>query len=147
MTLGPAETASIVTLTTPDGLRVTLPVFGAPLRIDRPASAALATARALARELRKLPMVDFGIGICAGSVFAGNIGAENRYEYTVIGDAVNEAARLADRAKDCDSRVLASGNAIGGADAAEQRHWVSRGSVVLRGRSTRTELAEPVLDV
>jgi adenylate cyclase len=124
-----------------------LAVFGAPLRIDRPASAALATARALARELRKLPMVDFGIGICAGSVFAGNIGAENRYEYTVIGDAVNEAARLADRAKDCDSRVLASGNAIGGADAAEQRHWVSRGSVVLRGRSTRTELAEPVLDV
>ena len=44
-------------------------------------------------------MVDFGIGVSAGPVFAGNIGAENRYEYTVVGDAVNEAARLADFAK------------------------------------------------
>jgi len=35
-------------------------------------------------------------GVSAGPVFAGNIGAENRYEYTVVGDAVNEAARLAE---------------------------------------------------
>ena len=74
-----------------------LAVFGAPLRIDDPASAALSTARILARQLHKLP-VDFGIGVSAGPVFAGNIGARNRYEYTVVGDAVNEAARLADRA-------------------------------------------------
>jgi len=59
-----------------------LAVFGAPLRIDDPASAALATARALGDELRRL-LVDFGIGVSAGPVFAGNIGAENRYEYTV----------------------------------------------------------------
>ena len=38
--------------------------------------------------------------VSAGPVFAGNIGAENRYEYTVVGDAVNDAARLADRAKE-----------------------------------------------
>ncbi len=63
-----------------------LAVFGAPLRIADPASAALSTARALAAELRRLP-VDFGIGVSAGPVFAGNIGAENRYEYTVVGDA------------------------------------------------------------
>ncbi len=42
-----------------------LAVFGAPLRIDDPASAALATARALGAELRRLP-VDFGIGVSAG---------------------------------------------------------------------------------
>jgi len=104
-----------------------LAVFGAPLRIQQPASAALATGRALATELRRLPVADFGVGISAGSVFAGNIGAENRYEYTVIGDAVNEAARLADHAKECDTRVLSSGSAIAGADAAEQRHWTARG--------------------
>lgn len=120
-----------------------LAVFGAPLRIDNPASAALATARVLADELRLLP-VDFGIGVSAGPVFAGNIGAENRYEYTVVGDSVNEAARLADRAKEFDGRVLCSGAAIGRADETERRHWVPQGAEVLRGRSQLTRISAPV---
>jgi adenylate cyclase len=120
-----------------------LAVFGAPLRIDDPASAALATARALGPQLRRLP-IDFGIGVSAGPVFAGNIGAENRYEYTVVGDAVNEAARLADCAKSFDARVLCSGAAIERADETERRHWAAQGSEVLRGRSTPTQLSAPV---
>jgi class 3 adenylate cyclase len=123
-----------------------LAVFGAPLRIEDSASAALAAARAIARKLPKLPLVDFGIGITFGVVFAGNIGAENRYEYTVIGDPVNEAARLADHAKDHDTRVLCSAHTVDSADAGERRHWVARGSAVLRGRADETELAEPLLD-
>jgi adenylate cyclase len=119
-----------------------LAVFGAPLRTDDPASAALATARALAAELRRLP-VDFGIGVSAGPVFAGNIGAENRYEYTVVGDAVNEAARLADRAKDFDARVLSSAAAIDRADEAERRSWAVQGEEMLRGRSRLTQISAP----
>ena len=122
-----------------------LAVFGAPLRIDDPASAALTTARALGAELRQLP-VDFGIGVSAGPVFAGNIGAENRYEYTVVGDAVNEAARLADRAKRADRRVLCSGAALRLAGAAERERWASQGEEVLRGRSEPTEMSAPVSD-
>jgi adenylate cyclase len=122
-----------------------LAVFGAPLRIEEPASAALATARALASRLGKLlPIIDFGLGVSVGSVFAGNVGAEHRYEYTVIGDPVNEAARLADDAKQEDSRILASGSAIARASATERRHWVQHGSTVLRGRLTTTELAVPI---
>jgi class 3 adenylate cyclase len=120
-----------------------LAVFGAPLRTDDPASAALATARALAAELRRLN-VDFGIGVSAGPVFAGNIGAENRYEYTVVGDAVNEAARLADLAKDFDTRVLCSAAAIDRADEAERRSWAGQGSEMLRGRSQLTQISAPV---
>jgi adenylate cyclase len=122
-----------------------LAVFGAPVRIDDPASAALGTARALADKLRTL-LVDFGIGVSAGPVFAGNIGAENRYEYTVVGDAVNEAARLADRAKDFEGRVLCSGAALDRADAAERRCWALQGSEMLRGRSQLTEISAPVND-
>jgi adenylate cyclase len=120
-----------------------LAVFGAPVRIDDPASAALGTARALADKLRAL-LVDFGIGVSAGPVFAGNIGAENRYEYTVVGDAVNEAARLADRAKDFEGRVLCSGAALDRADAAERRCWALQGSEMLRGRSQLTQISAPI---
>ncbi len=119
-----------------------LAVFGAPLRMDDPASAALATARALAVELHRLP-IDFGIGVSAGPVFAGNIGAENRYEYTVIGDAVNEAARLADRAKDAEERVMSSQPAVDQATATERQVWSTNGSEVLRGRSEPTTIAVP----
>ncbi len=97
-----------------------LAVFGAPLPSADAACDALATARALSVPLRRLPLVDFGIGVSAGRVFAGNIGAEHRYEYTVIGDPVNEAARLADKAKDTPGRALCSDDALVRADEAER---------------------------
>ncbi|MGO9925429.1 MAG: adenylate/guanylate cyclase domain-containing protein [Mycobacterium sp.] len=123
-----------------------LAVFGVPLRARQPASAALATARALGTQLRQLPVVDFGIGVSAGRVFAGNIGAENRYEYTVIGDAVNEAARLADLAKTADRRILCSAAAIDRADEAERAHWAECYSTMLRGRSEATHVSAPAGD-
>jgi adenylate cyclase len=121
-----------------------LAVFGAPLASKDAASDALATARGLRDQLRRLPMVDFGIGVSAGPVFAGNIGAENRYEYTVVGDAVNEAARLADFAKTLDQRIACSASAIERADAAECRHWVSDGETELRGRIDSTIVFTPI---
>jgi class 3 adenylate cyclase len=120
-----------------------LAIFGVPLPTSEPASAALATARTLGTQLRRLPVVDFGIGVSAGRVFAGNIGAENRYEYTVIGDAVNEAARLADLAKTSDRRILCSAAAIDRADETERGHWAECYSTVLRGRSEATHISAP----
>lgn len=87
--------------------------------------------------------MDFGIGVSAGRVFAGNIGAEHRYEYTVIGDPVNEAARLADRAKATGERALCSAVALANADGAERAHWVEYASEVLRGRLEPTRMSAP----
>ncbi|MCK0176538.1 adenylate/guanylate cyclase domain-containing protein [Mycolicibacterium sp. F2034L] len=120
-----------------------LAVFGAPLHLEDPAAAALAAARTVAPRLRTLPETDFGIGVTFGAVFAGTVGAENRYEYTVIGDPVNEAARLADRAKESTGRVLCSTTALHHAATAERDRWRPCGTVLLRGRSAPTEMAEP----
>jgi adenylate cyclase len=120
-----------------------LAVFGAPIRTDGAAAAALATARNLSVDLRRLLDVDFGIGVSAGAVFAGNIGAENRYGYTVIGDPVNEAARLADIAKSTTGRTVVSEAAIARAGDAERPRWAANGSVLLRGRPEPTETSVP----
>jgi adenylate cyclase len=120
-----------------------LAVFGAPLHSSTAASDALATARELALEMRNLPALDFGIGVSAGPVFAGFVGALSRFEYTVIGDPVNEAARLADRAKMASWRILCSGAAIARADSSESGRWSVQGSAVLRGRSEPTEFWAP----
>src|SRR6478609_2397106 len=120
-----------------------LAIFGAPLdRPDAP-TAALAAARELREVLREVPGLDIGIGVSAGLAVAGNIGAANRFEYTVIGDPVNEASRLTELAKDQQGRVLASSSALYFADESEQDYWETGDEVQLRGRRKKTLLAWP----
>lgn len=118
-----------------------LAVFGAPIASETATASALASARTLGAALGRQEL-EYGIGVSAGPVFAGNIGAENRYEYTVIGDPVNEAARLADIAKTLPGRIACSGAAMERAGD-EAGHWDRHGSVTLRGRSEPTSLHVP----
>ena len=78
----------------------------------------------------------------SGEAVAGNVGDEQRLEYTLIGTPVNEAARLSDAAKQCPSRVLASNAAIAAAgDEAEA--WTSAGPIPLRGLAPDFVVYEP----
>jgi adenylate cyclase len=123
-------------------------VFGAPVVCQDCAGDALRAARRLAARLsRELPEVDFGIGVSAGEAVAGNVGAEHRFEYTVIGDPVNEAARLAELAKERPERVLGSSAALDRAGESERRAWSVTEAAVLRGRLAPTQLAHPQLQL
>ncbi|MFC5065290.1 adenylate/guanylate cyclase domain-containing protein [Actinomycetospora atypica] len=118
-----------------------LAVFGAPNELTDPAAGALAAARALAGRLRAID-VRAGIGVSAGEAVAGNVGDARRYEYTVIGDPVNEASRLCDLAKTSATHVAASGAALDRAGD-EAARWIVIGSEHLRGRTAPTEVAVP----
>jgi adenylate cyclase len=123
-------------------------VFGAPLPSDDAADSALAAARAMAAALaREIPELGVGIGVSAGDVVAGNVGAAERHEYTVIGDPVNEAARLTELAKTVEGDIVASGAVIDRAGTEEAARWRFDGTQVLRGRNEETRLAIPLKTV
>ncbi|MEZ5139182.1 MAG: adenylate/guanylate cyclase domain-containing protein [Acidimicrobiales bacterium] len=123
----------------------TLAVFGAPDELDHAADRALATARSLARRLPlEVGEVEAGIGVAFGQAVAGNIGDERRFEFTVIGDPVNEAARLTELAKRREPKVLASADAVAAAGPTEASAWLLSGTAELRGRTRPTRLATPV---
>jgi adenylate cyclase len=82
--------------------------------------------------------LEVGIGVASGPVIAGQIGSATRLEYTVIGDAVNEAARLTDQAKRVDGRILASAAVVEAASEEERARWTPGRVLKLRGRETPT---------
>jgi len=115
-------------------------VFGAPAAQADHAARALRAACALHEAL--IPIADAGIGIASGDAVVGNVGAEERYEYTVVGRPVNAAARLTDEAKRRPSRVLATADAVAAAGAALSL-WAPVGEVQLRGVPAPVMAFEP----
>ena len=78
-------------------------IFGAPLDLEDHEDKALECAKQIALNMeelnvefgaRGLPPIKIGIGINSGEAIVGNMGSEQRFDYTAIGDAVNIAARL-----------------------------------------------------
>jgi adenylate cyclase len=121
-----------------------LAVFGAPVSLDNAEEEALAAARAMAERLRaEVPECQAGIGVAAGRVVAGNVGAKDRFEYTVIGEPVNEAARLCELSKTVDGHLVASSDTVARAGESESARWTLGDTVTLRGHGEPTRLAVP----
>ncbi len=79
------------------------------------------------------PVTSAYVGLHVGEVFYGNIGSEDRLDFTVVGPAVNEVSRIASMCNSVDRELLASSEFRGGLDATGRRYLVSTGRYALRG--------------
>ncbi len=114
-----------------------LALFGAPVSSDTDTLNAVNAAIDTLNIARVRQDVSVSCGIDTGFVFAGMVGNSRRKQYTVIGDPVNTAARLAELSEP--DTVTVSGNVIAGTD--EIIHYSDRRCILLRGKSEEISIA------
>lgn len=92
-------------------------VWGAPIPIENHADRSLLSSLKMLDELEVLqqkwkaeglPFLDIGIGLNTGDMVVGNMGSDQRFDYTVLGDAVNLGARLEGINKNYGTRIICS---------------------------------------
>jgi adenylate cyclase len=125
-----------------DGL---LAIFGLPSPQSTDAKNAITAATTLAATIEKWSLkrqrdggqsIEIGIGVHVGEVFVGLLG-DQRYEFTVVGDAVNVGQRLQAESRRLDASVVVSAQAFGegSINEADSTRWLRHNNVHLRGRS------------
>jgi adenylate cyclase len=90
-------------------------IFNAPLDLENHEDKAIQCAIDIQNNMEKLnkelaqeglPNVEIGIGVNSGEAVIGNMGSDNRFDYTAIGDAVNTAARLESSTKEVGENLI-----------------------------------------
>ena len=120
-------------------------IFGAPLDLDNHEDWAIKCAKQIQLNMEELnvefqakglPPIKIGIGINSGDAIIGNMGSEQRFDYTAIGDAVNVAARLESGTKDAGVDVLIGYNTAQNANSELQ----SLPSIKAKGKSNKLKV-------
>jgi adenylate cyclase len=86
------------------------------------------------------PVTSVYLGLHLGEVFYGNIGSDDRLDFTVVGPAVNEASRIAAMCRSVDRSVVLSSAFTAATPAPERSKLVSVGRFALRGVGRAEEL-------
>ncbi|MFZ6656677.1 adenylate/guanylate cyclase domain-containing protein [Undibacterium sp. TJN19] len=122
-----------------DGL---MAFFGAPNALACPEQSAFDAAREMLHALAVLNLelqaegkhtLQIGVGLHSGDAVIGQVGSEERHEYTAIGDTVNTAARIEGLCKDVGYPVVCSDAVM--AKLSDASSFVTLGEKHLKGRS------------
>lgn len=118
-----------------------LAVFGTPEPLINHAERAIEAARRIQREIREAfgEGLHLGIGINTGRVIAGTIGGGGKLDFTVIGDAVNIAARVEEMTKETGDCILVT-QATVEACVDSPQNLTDRGQRPVRGKATSVQV-------
>jgi adenylate cyclase len=92
------------------------------------------------RRIEGRPVTEVYLGLHVGDVFYGNIGSQDRLDFTVIGPAVNEVSRIASLCRSLQSKLLMSASFAAIVPSSQMENLLSIGQHVLRGVSRAQEL-------
>jgi adenylate cyclase len=92
------------------------------------------------RSFRGLPVTEAYLGLHIGEVFYGNVGSQDRLDFTVVGPAVNEVSRIAALCRSVERDVLVSSTFFSVASNQDRCNLVSVGRYALRGVTRPQEL-------
>jgi adenylate cyclase len=124
-------------------------LWGAPLKMSDHAARAVRAAEKMQRAIVAFnargvyPPLTMRIGINTGQMVVGNVGAETRFDYTAMGDAVNLASRVEGLNKYFDTTILATSTAL---QAAGRNDGLEVGLVRVKGKEQAVELYALFID-
>lgn len=128
-----------------------LAIFGEPKKSENHALQAVKCGFKMLKKVKHLqdkwidegkPKIEIGIGISSGEAFIGNIGSQDRLEYTVIGDTVNTASRIENYNKVYRTNFLISEETY--KRVKNKVDVITINNVMIRGKASRMTIYEVI---
>jgi adenylate cyclase len=114
--------------------------WNAPLDCADHQKKAILVAKDMRERMKKLDLgFNIGIGINSGTAVVGNMGSEQRFDYSVLGDAVNLASRLEGQSKDFNTTIVIGEDTYKNAEELHKRMY-KLGSVTVKGKTNKVKI-------
>ena len=114
--------------------------WNAPLDCADHQKKAILVAKTMRERMKKLDLgFNIGIGINSGTAVVGNMGSEQRFDYSVLGDAVNLASRLEGQSKEFNTTIVIGEDTYKNAEELHKRMY-KLGSVTVKGKTNKVKI-------